>query len=219
MQPPADLGGVVVPRLQHRVADPGAVVSVRVGEAAYPAPQALLQLLLAAHDLLAQLGGGQHVERVVQQAVVADLDAGVGDLGQLVPAQQGAEVGRPAAEPAGLAAQVPDGGVQGGAGAGLGEDGHTLGEEVAVTVVEGDREESVGAALCEQVERVGEPDEPVAGGGERAELLGEALAGHGEITQRAADRGHGVIHERRHGLPCRRCRDGHRSFLPHACRL
>ena len=71
---------------------------------------------MAAGDLLAQLLGGQHVERVVDQAVVADLDAGVGHLGQLVPGQQPAEVRRPAAQPVGAGAEVADGGVQGGAG-------------------------------------------------------------------------------------------------------
>ena len=44
---------------------------------------------------------------------------------------------------------------------------------------------------------------------QRAELLGEAFRGHGEVTQRPADGGHGVVHQRRHGLPCRRRR--HRS--------
>ena len=40
VQPPADLGGVVVPGLPDDVADPAAVVAVRVGEAAHRAPAA-----------------------------------------------------------------------------------------------------------------------------------------------------------------------------------
>jgi hypothetical protein len=109
---------------------------------------------------------------------------------------------------------VADGGVQGGPGADLGQHGHAGGEEVAVAVVEGDRDELLGAAALQLVEGLGETDEAVAGIRERAELLSEAAAGHGEITQRAGDGGHGVIHQRRHGLPYRRRRNGHRSFLP-----
>jgi hypothetical protein len=88
VQPAADLGGVVVPRLLHQVAHPAAVVAVRVREAAHRPLQPLLQLVAAAEDLRTQLLRRQHVERVVDQAVVADLHPGAGHLGQLVPGQQ-----------------------------------------------------------------------------------------------------------------------------------
>ncbi len=99
-----------------------------------------------------------------------------------------------------------------------GQRGNAGGEEVAVAVVEGDRDELLGGAGVQQVQGLGEPDQAVPGRGERAELLGQACRGHREVAQRPAYRGHGVVHERRHGLPRRRRRVGHRfqSSYEHA---